>query len=148
MLLEQRKLLAAAPEQERIAALQAHDLVAGEGLFQQDLADAPLRHGVMVGTLSHINGPHVGGNHRQHAVADQAVVDHHVGTLEHRLALAGEQARVAGPRPHQPDLAYRIAHRTSPPPARSSSARSHASWTACAALPLTRPLRASPRSSS
>ena len=107
MLGEQLELLAAAAEHERVAALQAHDLVAGERLVEQHLADLLLAHRVVRSALAHVDRARVARNAGQHAIAHERVVHDHVGLLQHVVALAREQPRIARASADKPNLAHR-----------------------------------------
>ena len=51
----ERDLLAAATEDERVAALQAHDVLALAGEGHEQLVDGVLRHGVVAGELADVD---------------------------------------------------------------------------------------------
>ena len=143
MLGKQLEFLTAAAEQERVAALQAYDLVARERLIEQHLTDLLLAHRVVCCTLTHVNRARTTWHAGEHTVADERVVHDHVCLLQHIVALAREQARIAGTGANEPNFAdLRQAHSNSPSPASRRSAKSHARATASAAAPRTRPRRA------
>ncbi len=98
-----RGLLAAAAEDERVAALQAnHDAALG-GVLGEELVDAPLRNGVHRRLLAHVDELGVGRRQGEHRVVGEAVVDDHVGARERVGAVTREQAGVAGAAADQVD---------------------------------------------
>lgn len=100
------QLFAAASEDEGVAAFQAHHAPAGARLGQHEGVDARLG-GVVVfaGQLAHGHAFSVAARQRQHALADQAVVQDDVGFIERAQRLERQQAGVARARAHQHDAA-------------------------------------------
>ena len=123
--LQKLQLLAAPSEEEGVAALESHDAIARLSLPEQNLVDFVLGHLVMAGLLAHVDGPGAGGNQGQNGRTDQPVVDHHLGLPDGPAALAGQQARVAGTRAHQNDIAD---HGSSPPISRAKAAPNASAW--------------------
>ncbi len=104
--LDQRQgLLAAAPEDEGIAALEPQHPPAVARQLDQAARDVGLlRRGLaaaLAGELELGAGPRKG----QHALAHQGVVDHHVGLAQRVVGGQGQQARIAGPGADEPDPA-------------------------------------------
>src|SRR5699024_12596241 len=89
--------------------------------------------------LAHVDAPGGGGDHGQHLIPHQGVVDHHVGPVQERLAPEGHQSPVPGARPHQKDLSH---HLPSPPSnsCRSLTARARPKPPATPAGPLASPV--------
>ncbi len=76
------EFLAAAAEDEGIAAFQAHDLLAGERLAHQQFVDQLLLHRVAAALLRDRNPLDMRRNQREHAFANEPVVDHEIGAFE------------------------------------------------------------------
>ena len=91
---ERERLLAAAAEHERIAALQAHDVAAAAAELDEQLVDQLLRHRC-AGTLADVDQLGVGSGEREHAGADERVVHDDVGCLQPAQPADGQQLRVA-----------------------------------------------------
>ena len=98
-------LLAAAPEDEGVAALEPQHPPALAGETHEQAVDLLLLHRVPVGVLAGVDPVRVPAHQIEDLVGDEAVVDHHVGLLEEAHGAKAEQIRIAGPRPHQKDLA-------------------------------------------
>lgn len=94
------QFFAAASEDEGIAAFQAHHAPAGARLGQHEGVDARLG-GVVAfaGQLAHGHAFSVAARQRQHALADQAVVQDDVGFIERAQRLERQQAGSPGPAP-------------------------------------------------
>ncbi len=88
--------LAAAAEDERIAALEPNDTPAGLGFFNEQRLDLGLRHRVVLGPLARVDPPAVvAAVAEQHRIR-QCVVDDRVARGEQFPAADGEETRVAG----------------------------------------------------
>ncbi len=74
-------LLAAAPEDERVAALEAQHALAFLGEPHQQFVDFFLRHGVVGALLADENVRRVAPRHCDDGFGHQVVVEHHVGLL-------------------------------------------------------------------
>ncbi len=98
------RLLAATAEQERIPALEPDDRAARERLFDQQAVDVLLAAGERAGTLAAVDDLRFRPGIPEHIGGHQAVGDDHVGRGKQFPATNGEQPRIAGPRPDQPDL--------------------------------------------
>src|SRR5262249_50773984 len=100
---ERLRLLTAATEHERIAALQAHDATGGPAPVDEHLVDLVLREIDVAGRLA--GGDELGtlGRQRQEERRRQAVVDHHVGPAEQHRAPVREQPRITRPGAHEVD---------------------------------------------
>ena len=92
---QELQLLAAAPEHEGVAALEPHHAAAGARMLQHQRVDAVLADVVVGGLLAHFDELGVAARQRQHAGADQAVVQDHVGLVEQAQRTQREQARIA-----------------------------------------------------
>jgi hypothetical protein len=122
------QLLAAPAEEEAVAALEPHDRLALEGLFDEDLVDPVLRDGVAAGIFADVDLLRPRGHHGEDVLPDQPVVDHDVGAPQRLLALPGEKSRVAGARADQNDFSRLHLHSSriraaSRAPSRSASRR-------------------------
>src|SRR6185295_2764276 len=89
-------LLRAAPEDIRVAALQAHDLAAGLRLAHEQLVDLRLLECVAVRPLPREDAPRVRGEVEQLRV-DEVVVDDDVRLLQQEEPSMRDQVEVAGP---------------------------------------------------
>ena len=74
-----RGLLAAAAEQERVAALEPDHAAAALGLLDEDPVDLVLRHGVVARGLADVDDLDVGGELVEQAARAEPVGDHDVG---------------------------------------------------------------------
>ena len=104
----ERDLLAAAPEDERVAALEPHDLLAVAGEGDEQLVDGVLRHRVVAGELADVDDlgaerDALGGEPVEHPAGAEPVGDDHVGRLERAESAEREQAGVAGAGAHERD---------------------------------------------
>jgi hypothetical protein len=98
-------LLAAPPENEGVAALQAHHLAAFTGQPHQQGVDALLGQGMVGGLLAHVDTFGGFGQTGQNLLADQVVVNQHIRLQQQARGAQGEQLRVAGAGAHQVDPA-------------------------------------------
>ena len=87
---------AAPPENEGIAALEANHKLACERLFDEQLADVVLRHGVIAGHLADKNAFGRRRDEFKNPVADEIVVDDDLGLLQQARAFERDQFGVAG----------------------------------------------------
>ena len=101
--------LAAAPENERVAALQPQHALPLLRQPHQQLADVLLRQRMIVRLLADIDARRVAADEIQDARTDQPVVEHHVGALHQPQGAEGEQIGIARPGADQIDLADRLA---------------------------------------
>ncbi len=97
---ERQRLLPAAAEDQRIAALQPQHAQAVGAKRDQALVDAQLRRLHASGALAHLLQPMRG--QRQDVGRDQRVVQHHVGHRQRVRGVQGEQSRIARPGPGEP----------------------------------------------
>ena len=88
-------LLAAAAEDERVAALEAHHLLAFARQSHQQRVDFLLRHAVVVALLADVDALGVGGRSGQHLGRHQVVVDDDVGLREQSRGAQRQQFGVA-----------------------------------------------------
>ena len=118
------ELLAAAAEDERIAALEPQYPLAGAGEIDQKPIDAGLGADVAIAHLADEDPFHPGRHQLEDVGADQAVVDHDVGLPHQAQRLQGEQLGAARPGADQIDLAPRrrgawlailVGHPSTPP---------------------------------
>ena len=101
---EEFQFLAASAKQKRISAFQPHDASSSLRLLHQHLIDLLLRHRVVSRTFSHVDRLCTGRDHRQHAVAHQTVIDHHLCLFQHLRSFQSQQPCVPGTGSHQPDF--------------------------------------------
>ena len=94
---EHERLLAAAAEHERVAALEAHDALARAGVLEQQAVRVVLRELRALALLADVDELRAGPRVRERLGRDQAVVEDDVGGAEQLDRAHGEQARVAGP---------------------------------------------------
>ena len=164
VLLEQQPLLAAAAEDKRVAALEAHDRLALFCLIDEQLVDVRLLHRVVARGLADVDELRIARRPAEDAVIREAVVDDNLGLLQAIHCLEADEAVVPRTRPDQiyhtchnktlllsndwtivsaPDLRHALRSSSSPiscriamPPIASSlSARAVPSDSASAALP-------------
>ena len=90
------ELLAATAEDERIAALEANHRLAGLGALDQQRVDLVLRHAVRALGLADRDQLGLAPRVIEHALADQAIVENHVGGFQRAHRLHGEQLGIAG----------------------------------------------------
>ena len=88
-------LLAAAAEDERVAALEAHHAPPGAGVLHQHRADLLLRHPVAPGRLAGVDQDGVGRGEVQQPLGSQAIVDHDLGRLQQTEPADGQQVGIA-----------------------------------------------------
>ena len=100
LFLEQQALLAAAPEDEGIAALESHDGLALLRLRREQRADVLLAHRVMGGCLADVDALRVRGRPGEDAFIREAVVDDDLRPLEALGALERNQSIISGAGPH------------------------------------------------
>jgi len=100
------RLFAAAPEHKRIATLQPHNQFARLRLFDQQRVDLWLWDAVIVLCLARVDHFGVGAHLAQQFMGNQAVMDDDIGAPQQRQALDGDQARIAGTRPHEINRTY------------------------------------------
>ena len=98
------ELLAAASENQRIAALEARHALALSGEAHQQLVDAPLLIGP-AGLPADEDPLGIAPRAIQHRLAHQAVVENHVRSLQQLQRPQREQVRIAGAGSNQVDLA-------------------------------------------
>ena len=90
------QLLAAAAEDERIAALEAHDLLALARRRHHQLVDEALRRAAAAAALAHVDDARAGRGERHDLGADEVVHQQHGGGPDRLDGLEGEQFGVAG----------------------------------------------------
>ena len=99
------RLLAAAPEDEGVAALQPNDPQPGQAAGNQACVDARLRHRRRALALADIHHLRAGADQAQHRAARQGVVQHKIGLTQRLGGTNRQQTGIARPSAHQPDLA-------------------------------------------
>ena len=99
MLGQRLDLLAAAAEQERVAALEPQHALALLGEADEQRADLLLRQFVIVGTLADIDALGLAPHEGHDPLVGQAVVEHDVGLLHEAEGAEGDEVGVAGPAP-------------------------------------------------
>ena len=108
---EHLHLFATAAEQERVAALQAHDSPARACVQHEQFVEHTL--GVAAArALADVDEIGVGPCHRQDLRRHQPVVQHHVGLGDQPGSLERQQLGITRARAHQPDV--RLAHAGAP----------------------------------
>ena len=120
---QRERLLAAAPEHERIAALEAQHAQAGARKLDQALVDPELRRARPSGALA--DRLEAGGRagERQDLGRHQGVVQDDIGAGQRMGGVQREQAGVARPGADQPDAARREFGELELPPHAASPAR-------------------------
>ena len=116
---ERLRLLAAAPEHERVAALEAHHALAGPAQFHEQVVGLLLAERGRAGLLAHVAQLGVRPCAVERARRDQAVVEDRVGAGDQLQRAARHQARIAGPGAHEVDDAAHASERYRQPPALS-----------------------------
>ncbi len=101
------QLLAAAAEDERVAALEPDNIESLKRERHQQAVDVVLRQGVAVLALGHVDQPRVRRGHGEDFRGDQAVMHDHPGRRDQPRGLEGQQLRIARTGAHQPHLARR-----------------------------------------
>ena len=101
--LQRRRLLAAPGEHERVAALQAHDLLTGQAPLDEQGIDVLLGHHGVAGALGHTDALGVGRGQIEEGRHREPVVDDDVGTSHHLDPSHGHQAGIAGSGAHEVD---------------------------------------------
>ena len=118
-LLQRQRFLAAAAEDERIAALQPHDAAAAPRGADHQRLNRRLRHRMTAGALAD-EEPLRPARVAENAVVDERVVEHEVGGAQPRDRRPRQQAGIAGTGADQRDMS---AVTTTNPPVRSAMAR-------------------------
>ena len=101
---QRQRLFAAAPEHERVAALQAHDAAAAARRANHQRVDPLLRQRMAARALADeepLRVPRV----PQHPLVDERVVQHQIGRAQTRDRLARQQRGIAGPGADERDRA-------------------------------------------
>ena len=101
VLLEQQPLLAAAAEDKRVAALEAHDRLAFFCLIDEQLVDVRLLHRVVARGLADVDELRIARRPAEDAVIREAVVDDDLGLLQAVHCLEADEAVVPRTRPDQ-----------------------------------------------
>src|ERR1700730_2764486 len=132
-------LLAAAPEDEWIAALEAHHAPSGA----RTLDEYPVQLGLayiatVTALLAGVNQLGIARRERQQLGTDQIIVDHHLCATQDLFAAYSNQIGSAGPRPDQVDPARALTHRRQTRPRRSTGAHRLQASAAPAACPFWR----------
>ena len=97
-----QRLFATAPEQARIATLEAADLEALAGKLDESARNIGLARRGLAAALSGVDVLGLGAGQGQHRLAHQGVVDHRVGLAKRVQGKQGQEARVARSGAHQP----------------------------------------------
>ncbi len=95
------QLLPTAAKHEGIAPLESHHPVARLGVFHQQAIGLLLRHAVGTRLLADRHQSRITAHQLEDLGGDQLVIEHHLGLLDLLQRLEGQQARIAGARPHQ-----------------------------------------------
>ena len=104
---ERHRLLAAASEHERVAALEPQHAEARARQRDQPLADIGLYRRRLAAALAGKFEPRLRSRQRQHPFIDQRVVHHDVGLRQTGQRIERQQARIARSGAGKPDLARR-----------------------------------------
>ena len=104
---QRQRLLAAPPEHERVAALEAQHAGARLRLGHQPGGNVRLAGRGPAAALARMVDARARPRHRQHARIDQRIVHDDIGVFERAGRQQGQQAGVAGARAHEPDLTRR-----------------------------------------
>ena len=96
-----RRLLAATPEDERIATLEPDDGAPAPRMIHEHRVDLGLRVGRVSGTLARVDQLGARASLTEQLGARQAVVHDHVGAAEQVQAPRGDEAGVAGTATHE-----------------------------------------------
>ena len=91
-----KRLLTAAPEDVRVAPLQAHHRLAGAAELDEEGVDLLLRHRGLSGLLADVDKLRFGPRVFQQALRGEPVVDDGVGLFQALYAPYGEEARITG----------------------------------------------------
>ena len=93
-----QSLLAATPEHERVAALEARYHTAGKfaSKLHQESVDFGLLDLVVRRHLAHVHHLGLRIAHAKNCRRNQAVIDHHVGLFQYFLATERQEPRIAG----------------------------------------------------
>ena len=97
------RFLAAAPEDEWIAAFQPHDIMASLGLGHQQRVDVFLRQGVPGAFLRDRNQTRIGADHRHDFIGHEAVMHDQARPLDQPRGLERQEIRITGPSTDQID---------------------------------------------
>ena len=92
---QRQRFLAATPEDERVAALQAHHPSTVEAELDEQRVDQLLRDRG-AGALADVDQLRVRVSQGQHTGADERVVDHHLGVLQTSQPANRQQLGIAG----------------------------------------------------
>ena len=128
-------LLAAAAEDERVAALEAHHVLARAHGVEHELLDQRLRRALAAAALAHVDDARAGRRQRHDGLAHQVVHQHHGGRLQRFQRLQREQLGVARAGAHEGAAPWRRGgrgERAHAPPASICRARC-AMWPTCRA---------------
>ncbi len=93
---ERREFLAAAPEHERVAALEPHHAIARARFANQKLLDERLRRRATTAALAHRDEARGRTSHREDPGRNQVVMQHDVGSGEGTYRLQGEKLGITG----------------------------------------------------
>ena len=121
---QRQRLLAAAAEDERIAALEADDRAQTASELDQQRVDLVLRHRVLPGLLAGVVLLGIRPGHRHDPGIGQPVVHQRVAALQQLTPANGQQPGVAGPCPDQVHghAADHQRRRSSPPSCQANAA--------------------------
>ena len=100
-------LLAAASEQERIAALQTDHVPATPRAVDEHGADLVLRVHAIGFLLADVDALGVGGGESEQRRGSQVVEEHGIGGFEQAAALDGDEIGIARAGAHQVDLSHK-----------------------------------------
>src|SRR5262249_11990087 len=104
---QRQRLLPAAPEYERVAALEPQDATALPGVGNEQIVDVALPRGRASAPLAGVDDARTIARQIENTTIDQCVVDDDVGATEPVRGKEGQEARIAGAGSRQPYLAGR-----------------------------------------
>ena len=93
---QEQGFLAAAPEDEGVAALEAHDAFSFAGELDEEFRDVFLLHRVVARAFSHVDALGFLRHEREDAAVREVVIDDGVGFFETRVRLDRQKPRVSG----------------------------------------------------
>ena len=118
---EELEFLAAAPEDERIAALEPHDTATEARMLEHELVDALLRRGMTARLLADADARGIAARECEHLLRHEAVVQDDVRLLQRAQRIQRQQARISGPGTDQRDRAGEWLRRALPAVAPASA---------------------------
>ena len=100
------QLLPSSSEKKRIPAFQPYHTVSFLRLFQKDLVDLFLGHGMSVGAFSHVNQSGGFRDHRKHSLPHQTVIYNYFCLIQDLLPFQSKKPRVSRSCTYQPYFSH------------------------------------------